>query len=933
VSTLDPSRQFARVGLRPRLLVLVLIAVAPLLGLLIAGAVADREHALANARARAVELARLGAQRQADALQQANGLLSVLRRMSEVEADPATCRAAMRLIAADHPQFNTIGVVDVDGMIRCHNTLVDRRAFGDIELFRRAMAPDAPPFTVGTFMIGAVTGKPTVIMASPLPKAAGGSSRGLVFASLNLESFARVTADLAGADGRTALVIDPRTGTVLARAPQGEDLVGRSFADHPLVRAITALPEGGGLDADDLGGVPRIFGLAPLPGAAAGSAVIAVGLARADVLAGANRQLVVGLSIALVALASALSMAWLFGNLLQLKPIRRLVESAEKLRRGDLSARNSMERWQAPELCTLGATLNTMAAAIALAQKQLQDSEAELRVLADNSTDMMFKLDLDFRRTYVSPASREILGFEPCELVGKRPADMAHPEDAERVTRSYRELLAGRGQSMTMTRIRHRDGHWVWIEVHKCALLDPQTGAPVGILGTMRDVSARKAAEDAVRASEALLRGVFDHTPDCILVGSIAEDGTVVLETYNRAAATAAGVTLGEMNGRPLIDVLSPARAASVTSNLAQCVAARDVARMAHEPVFGDGRRIWDVVMVPIVGEDDRRTRIVITARDTTDRKLAEDLIRHSSERYRLIADNVADLVVRLGPDLTCGFVSPASRELLGCEPEELLALPLADIIHCQDQSACLDDIRRLQTGNPTAEFRFRARRADGSYAWVEATGRQLSDHGGIILAIRDISRRKQIEDELEAANRRLNVLASQDSLTGLANRRSFNEVFDREWRRAAREASMLGLIMLDVDRFKAYNDVHGHQAGDECLCAVARAIEASLQRPADFVARYGGEEFVIILPDTDDAGTIEVAERIRRSVAAARLEHRGNAEGVVTISAGTWASCTTSLSDPAVALKSADENLYAAKAAGRNRVVHHSAWLLANAG
>ena len=293
----------------------------------------------------------------------------------------------------------------------------------------------------------------------------------------------------------------------------------------------------------------------------------------------------------------------------------------------------------------------------------------------------------------------------------------------------------------------------------------------------------------------------------------------------------------------------------------------------------------------------------------------------------------MADLVVRLGPDLICGFVSPASRELLGCEPEELLALPLTDIIHREDQSACLDDIRRLQTGNPTAEFRFRARRADGSYAWVEATGRQLSDHGGTILAIRDVSRRKQIEDELEAANRRLEVLASQDSLTGLANRRSFNEVFDREWRRAAREASTLGLIMLDVDWFKAYNDVHGHQAGDECLCAVARAIEASLQRAADFVARYGGEEFVIILPDTDDAGTIAVAERIRRSVAAARLEHRGTAEGVVTISAGTWASCTASLSDPAVALKSADENLYAAKAAGRNRVVHHRTWLLANAG
>ncbi len=192
-----------------------------------------------------------------------------------------------------------------------------------------------------------------------------------------------------------------------------------------------------------------------------------------------------------------------------------------------------------------------------------------------------------------------------------------------------------------------------------------------------------------------------------------------------------------------------------------------------------------------------------------------------------------------------------------------------------------------------------------------------------MILAMRDISRRKQIEDELEAANHQLRLLASQDGLTGLANRRSFNEVFDSEWRRAARERSPLGLIMLDIDRFKAYNDAYGHQAGDDCLCAVARAIEGSLQRPADFVARYGGEEFVIVLPNTDETGTVEVAERIRRSIIAAALEHRGNAGGIVTVSAGTWASGTAPPSNPRDALKSADQNLYAAKSAGRNCVVH----------
>jgi diguanylate cyclase (GGDEF)-like protein len=176
-----------------------------------------------------------------------------------------------------------------------------------------------------------------------------------------------------------------------------------------------------------------------------------------------------------------------------------------------------------------------------------------------------------------------------------------------------------------------------------------------------------------------------------------------------------------------------------------------------------------------------------------------------------------------------------------------------------------------------------------------------------------------------EQAEAELSVLASTDGLTGLANRRTFDKALETEWRRAARHNTPLSLLLMDLDRFKHFNDSYGHQAGDECLQAVARILSAAMKRSGDLVARYGGEEIAVLLPTTDAAGANAVAEDVRSAVEALAIPHDGNVPScVLTISIGmaTLMPAFELLNaDPKVLVTLADRALYQAKLKGRNRV------------
>ncbi|WP_426193550.1 diguanylate cyclase [Massilia sp. DWR3-1-1] len=177
-------------------------------------------------------------------------------------------------------------------------------------------------------------------------------------------------------------------------------------------------------------------------------------------------------------------------------------------------------------------------------------------------------------------------------------------------------------------------------------------------------------------------------------------------------------------------------------------------------------------------------------------------------------------------------------------------------------------------------------------------------------------------QKNLADANIELQKLAALDSLTGIANRRRFDEVMRSEWQRGQRDQKPLALLMCDVYAFKAYNDTFGHLAGDLCLKKFAAILTAQLKRPADLVARYGGEEFTIILPDTDLAGAERVAEACRAQLEGLAIDNPGAAAGIVTMSIGVASRIPSKDSSPTALTGAADRAVYAAKHQGRNRVV-----------
>lgn len=298
---------------------------------------------------------------------------------------------------------------------------------------------------------------------------------------------------------------------------------------------------------------------------------------------------------------------------------------------------------------------------------------------------------------------------------------------------------------------------------------------------------------------------------------------------------------------------------------------------------------------------------------------------------YRLMltqvtVDKLADMIIWLDEGGRYVFVNPAATRLLGYSADELSCMHLWDVDplfdearwrgHWQDvlerESFKIETVNRTKSGCHIP--------IEVTVNLVEYEGRRFN-----CAIVRDITERQRVEAELRELNDQIYRLSVTDALTGLANRRHFDLTLDSEVRRHAQSKAPLSLILLDVDAFKLFNDTYGHIAGDEALQTVTAALQRSMAG-AGLTARYGGEEFACILPETDHAAALAVAERGRRDIAALGLPHATSpVSDHVTISLGVVTAACHERTRTVELLRAVDAALYRAKRQGRNQAVGES--------
>ncbi len=871
-------------SLRFRLILLVLLAMLAAIGQTVYTSWERRRDAREDARAHALELARLASANLEGLVEGTRQLLVSLSQLPQVRGgDPQACEALLQELLPRFSLYAGFGLLDEQGRPTCSAWQLGSPAqLSERTLFQRVR--DRRDFAVGGYAPGSIPEKVALEFGYPVVDDAG-EVRGVVFAAMDLAWLNLLAADAQLPDGSAFSVVH-EDGTVLAHYPDPEKWVGRNLASAPSVRAGLSRGEGTA-EVSGLDGQPRLYAFRPLRGAVGSEDLhVSVGVPLAIAFAEADRALARNLGVLGLIAILALAGTAVVGEAFVLRPVEALLRATRQLSLGDLDVRTGPP-YRGGELGQLARAFDEMAGALqarraeaARAEEDLRRSRDELearvaertreisqanerlrleleerhritealraseerfKAFMDNSPAVGFMKDEEGRFVYCNTRFETLFHVRVEDILGKTDFEL-WPEDVARSWRENDRAVLASGQSVELLEtVPTPDGvdrHWMVFKFPVRA----ESGRQI-LGGVAIDVTARLHAEEDLRkANEELKRWVAELERRTLQITQLSEMADLLQSCQ------------------------TPEEAYSVITQSAQQLFPAYAGALC---MFTPSRNV--VESVSAWGPAPTGERVF-----------------HPDDCWALRRGQV-HVVYDPRTELVCGHLSRPVVHPYLCVPmmaqgQALGMLHLAAGLGAQDAEGKAEGA------------------AEASRKLATAVAEQVA------LAIANMRLRETLRYQ-----------AIRDPLTGLFNRRYMEESLEREIHRAARRHSSVGVVMLDLDRFKSFNDAFGHAAGDTLLRELGAFIRAHL-RGEDIACRYGGEEFTLILPDADLDQTRARAEQLRQGARHLTVLHHGQTLAAITLSLGVAAFPDSGASVEEI-LSAADTALYEAKAAGRDRV------------
>ena len=570
------------------------------------------------------------------------------------------------------------------------------------------------------------------------------------------------------------------------------------------------------------------------------------------------------------------------------------------------------------------------------AEEALVSERTMIRTIIDSLPDRIYVKDLDRRFKLNNAAHITALGVASgADALGRTDHDFRPPERADRYAADDRDVMqSGRPLYNREEVTVLPSGKKGWLLSSKMPLRDAK-GKIIGLVGISRDITDRKQAEEALRESEEKYRWVLNNMADVITVMDMNLRFTYVSPSIMRMR----GYTAEEATAQTFEQVMTP-QSLQISAKVfdeemkLEASGTADPGRiriLEVEQYRKDGSIVLMENSLSFMRDMAQKpVGIISVSRDITDRKRAEEALKESENKYRLLADNVNDVIFVLDMNFNFTYVSPSIKILMGYEPEELLKQPAIETMTPSSWDLAMKTISEV-IGLEKFEHseiltsrtvHLEMRRKDGTTVWTEVKASFIRDENqrtvGILGVTRDITDRKRVEEALKESENKYRELSIIDGLTQLYNSRHFYVQLKNELDRSNRYGQPLTLLLLDLDDFKQFNDAYGHVEGDQVLMRLGQVVKRCL-RETDFAYRYGGEEFTILLPMTTSADGAVTAERIRTEFKKENFSPVPGQDVHLTVSTGL--AQYKPQEDMKAFVHRVDQLMYQAKKNGKDRV------------